>query len=151
VKYIGINKKVTIMCDKHGTFSQEAKAHLRGQGCPTCGNEARKGFRISEGEQAIIQFLQERQIKFITQKSFNDCKYKGLLRYDFFIPDRNMLIEYDGEQHFKYIPFFHETIQGFEEQQIKDEIKNCYAKDNNICLLRIKHNDDILLKLREKI
>lgn len=42
VKYFDCVTKICILCNKHGEFWQEPRAHLRGQGCPTCGIEASK-------------------------------------------------------------------------------------------------------------
>lgn len=44
-KFLGWNKKVTIICHLHGPFDQLPTNHLRGNGCPTCRQEkARLGF-----------------------------------------------------------------------------------------------------------
>lgn len=58
----------------------------------------------SNGEQIIATLLKEHDITYIQEKTFKDFRYKdtgGIPRYDFYLPDYNILIEYDGEQHFK--------------------------------------------------
>jgi very-short-patch-repair endonuclease len=62
---------------------------------------------------------------------------------DIYIPSLNLAIEYDGEQHFKFIPFFHKTIEKFHEQQQRDILKNKLLKENHINLIRIKYNEEI--------
>ena len=61
------------------------------------------------------------------------------LRYDFFLPEFNVLIEFDGEQHFRYNSIFYKDKESFEEQQHRDLIKNNFAKENHIVLIRIPY------------
>lgn len=109
---------------------------------------------MSKGELLISQILNELNIEYEQEKTFNDCKspFTGyLLRYDFYLPQYNLLIEYDGEQHFQEVNYFKDSL---EEVQIKDNYKNNYAKENNYYILRIPYNDyEILTKeyLIEKI
>jgi hypothetical protein len=42
VNYINTVKNVTIICSKHGEFSQKVKIHLKGHGCPKCGKETQR-------------------------------------------------------------------------------------------------------------
>lgn len=137
-QYTTINTKLIIGCPDHGDFVQTPKAHLRGQGCPLCANERRMMFFQSIGEKTIQEFLEKRNIYFETQKMFQFCKYKGHLRFDFFVPSHNLLIEFDGEQHYVFIKRFHKTKEVFETFQQRDEIKNAFAKQNNIRLVRIR-------------
>lgn len=61
------------------------------------------GCLVSKGEEKINFILQELKIKFNTQKTFNDCinpKTNTKLRFDFYLPDYNCCIEYDGKQHY---------------------------------------------------
>ncbi|BDX38892.1 hypothetical protein CYCD_22470 [Tenuifilaceae bacterium CYCD] len=140
--------KIKISCKKHGEFEQAAYAHLRGQGCPKC--------KESQGERIIRVFLEKRKIKYIYQKNFNDCKNQSYLFFDFYIPSRNLLIEYDGEQHFKITrgdTFGGEV--GLEKRKINDAIKNQYALTKKINLLRINYRqlskiEDILSKALEE-
>ena len=95
---------------------------------------------MSKGESLIKNFLEKNKIDFIYQKIFDNCKYITNLRFDFYLPEKNTLIEFDGIQHYKVFDYFGgEKI--FEETRIKDEIKNQYARDNNILLRRISYID----------
>ena len=62
------------------------------------------------------------------------------LRPDFFLPNYNLVIEFDGIQHFEPIEFFGGQ-EGFEKRQQKDREKNEYCKNNNIDILRIPYWD----------
>lgn len=136
-----------IICKKHGEFKQTPGNHLSGQGCPIC--------CLSKGELKIIKYLDNNNIKYIQQYKFADCKNPKTgckLKFDFYIPSKNLLIEYDGEQHFfiKRFGNYIQTKEDLENLQFRDNIKNEYATTNNIKLLRIsytsiKNVEDILV------
>lgn len=76
------------------------------------------------------------------EKTFEDCTNQGKgkvcrrLRFDFYLPEQNTLIEYDGEQHFVQRGKFGSK---FDSLQQNDIIKNDYCNDNNIKLIRIHY------------
>lgn len=87
--------------------------------------------RYSIGEERIVKILEENAINYQREYKFTDL---GNLRYDFYLPNYNRLIEFDGEQHFR------DTGWGnFEGTQQRDQIKNDYAKLHNIQLVRIPY------------
>ena len=137
-EYIKHIKKIKIICTKHGIFEQTPHNHLSGFGCIKC-NE-------SKGELEIRKILENNNIKYISQKRFEKCKNINILPFDFYLPNLNLCIEYDGEQHYKPINYFGGKKE-FKNIQIRDQIKNKYCKNNNIKLLRIKYNENILDKL----
>ena len=83
--------------------------------------------------------LNDNNIDYIKEKTFINCKNKKYLPFDFYLPEQNLLIEYDGLQHFKSINYWGGDA-GFNLRQNNDNIKNNFAKNNNIGLLRIKYN-----------
>jgi len=100
--------------------------------------------RESRGEEKVRIFLQSLNINFKTQKTFNKCrnnKTNSLLYFDFYLPDYNCCIEYDGEQHFEAKEFGFFTEDKVKEIQYRDNIKNQYCKDNNIKLIRIPYTE----------
>lgn len=94
--------------------------------------------RQSKGEKAVSEYLESKGIKFIIEHTFPDCRYKRMLPFDFYIPNINTCIEYDGEFHFDTdrIPFNNHVLQ-----QKRDAIKTKFCKDNNIKLIRIPYYD----------
>jgi hypothetical protein len=131
-EYINAHKKSTVICKKHGEFQIRPNDLLNGHGCPNCRN--------SKGENRILNFLKKNKIKFIKEKKYKDCKNKNILPFDFYLPDYNMCIEFDGIQHFQAI----EKWGGLEKlKYIKtnDKIKTEYCKKNNINLLRVKYSE----------
>ena len=102
----------------------------RGRRCGDC--------KDSKGERNIKDFLDENNIAYEREKEFDGMVNVGNLRFDFYLPEYNVAIEFDGIQHFEHVPYF-TTPEGFERQQENDEIKNNYCLENNIPLLRIDY------------
>ena len=90
----------------------------------------------SIGEMNIADILRKNNILFVREYSFNDLlgKDNHPYRFDFFLPDYNRLIEFDGEQHYQ-----NSSWSKLEEVKIRDENKNKYALSNNIDLVRIPY------------
>ena len=93
---------------------------------------------MSKGEDKIIRLLRAANIKFEREKTFADLR-GGKFRYDFYLPLYNILIEVDGEQHFKQVKVFQKNRSDFLKQQENDRRKNSYALANNIPLIRIPY------------
>ena len=140
VLYVDTHTKVKILCPIHGVFEQRPIHHYGGSGCPKCKN--------SKGETVISNFLKHKNIFFLPQKKFDDCKLICPLPFDFYLPDYNLCIEYDGEQHFKPMIIWGGEKE-YEKLQIRDNIKTEYCKKNGIKLLRIRYNDHKIEKLKE--
>ena len=79
-------------------------------------------------------------IKYEKEKIFNDCIDVLPLRFDFYLPEYNLCIEYDGEQHFKEVTYWNGK-NGLKNRQQKDSIKNDYCKINKINLIRLNYLD----------
>ena len=94
----------------------------------------------TKGEKGISDVLNKYNIKFKAQYKFNDCKFKHILSFDFYLPQHNCCIEFDGQQHFEIIEWFG-GFDGFVEGKIRDTIKNIYCKNNGIKLIRIPYYD----------
>lgn len=106
---------------------------LRGRRCPYC--------KQSHGELKIRDYLISHGLEFETQWTHDECKHVGLLRFDFAVfenKELTTLIEFDGEQHFKYKKFFHDE-KGFEESLLRDSIKDNFCEDMKINLIRIPY------------
>lgn len=101
----------------------------------------------SSPEFIIRKFLEKNNILFVKEKRFSDCKDRLPLPFDFYLPDYNVCVEFDGQQH--YEPRF--GIEHYKTTKKHDEMKNQYCKDNDIDLLRIPywegHNiENVLIK-----
>jgi len=134
VDYQNARTDVIIICPIHGKFKQNSHTHLRGSGCPVCGE--------SKGEKIIRKILKKNKIIYETQKSFDGCKFVNILFFDFYLPEHNICIEFDGKQHFEVVKMWGGE-KGLQERILKDQIKNEYCSENNIKLFRIKYDENI--------
>jgi very-short-patch-repair endonuclease len=95
----------------------------------------------SKWEMFIGDYLTLLNVTFQPQKRFNDCRNKrqtDTLPFDFYLPDYDICIEYDGEHHFHPIEMWggHDKFLIYKEN---DGIKNEYCKNHNITLLRLPY------------
>ena len=102
----------------------------------------------------IAWFLTNNNIKFEREKRFSDCKNILPLPFDFYIPQYNLCIEFDGSCHFKKTNWNGEYTEeqlkeNLESYQLRDQIKNDYCKTNGINLLRIRYDENVEEKLIE--
>lgn len=120
--------------------------------CPSCGNEFLTSYvlfvqhngqlcskcssSMSVGEARVRRFLESKSIYYLQQYWFPDCRDIKPLPFDFYIPDYNVIIEFDGQQHFKETDYF---SYGLAKTQLHDQIKNNYCEANNISLIRIPY------------
>jgi len=141
-EYINNQTPILIRHNICGTeYLQSPNNHLRERICYSC-----RGLQ-SLGEKIIENYLKSKNIKFHFNKSLLDCRYGGKkLRFDFYLPDYNTCIEYDGEQHFRSVDRF-----GGEENYIirkkRDETKNEWCIKNGVRLIRISYKERIIDKL----
>ena len=94
VDYVNSRTKVYIICPEHGKFRQTPNSHLRGCACPKC--------NLSHLERDAMNYLDEVGITYDYQKRFD---WLGLQSLDFYLPDYNVGIECQGEQHFFPVDF----------------------------------------------
>lgn len=141
--YINNRTKVTIRhkdCGK--SFLMTPDKFISGSRCPHC--------RGSIGECMVRQYLSSKNIDFYEQYIFSDCSYKKPLKFDFYIPAKNICIEYNGLQHYEPI----EAWGGQEELEVirlRDNIKETFCKENNIILIKIKYIHKSGMALRQYI
>lgn len=139
--YKGWNcKNLKVICAECGeifTTSYCAFTKHNGQLCPKCASN------ISSGEYIIKKYLEDNNIGFYMQFRFDNCRNKIPLPFDFYLPNYNMCIEYDGEGH--YIPINRGKISDEEALDVlnnikyRDNIKTIYCKENDIKLIRIPY------------
>ena len=116
-----------------------------------CGNEVIKRGRslrngaqscgcveMPRGEFFIKEILEQNNVNYFPQYKFDDCRDVLPLPFDFYLPDKNICIEYDGIQHYKPVEYFGGKTH-YISQKRHDEIKNEYCKDNGIRLLRVPY------------
>lgn len=120
--YVNSATKICITCPIHGDFLVFPNNHLNGNGCPSC--------RKSRLENILAFYLTKNGIKFTYIKKFNWLKNKKPMSLDFYLPDYNIGIECQGEQH---------LIEGRNLNNVfqleNDLIKNKLCEKNGVKLL----------------
>lgn len=130
-KYENAHQKLEVICPHgHKTNTMTWNNFQQNKRCSKCSE--------SKGEKRIMSYLDDNNILYIIQYKFEDCKFKRVLPFDFYLPDYNICIEYDGELHYK-IKKNRGGFDGFVNGIIRDTIKNEYCKNNNIKLIRIPY------------
>lgn len=135
-KYISHNSKLKFKCSCGQHFQSTLHNFINGNSsCSNCKNKV-----ISKLEKQVLELLTDLNIENIQQYSFDDCKYKMKLRFDFYLPKYNTCIECQGLQHYMPIDYFGGEDK-FRTQQMRDNIKKTYCDNNNINLIYIKYNE----------
>lgn len=119
----------------------------------TTKNKTSCGCINSRGEAVILEWLIDNKINYQQQKTFNTCRFPNtqwLAKFDFYLPDYNLLIEYNGKQHYM------ENGSGWNESlkdiQYRDNYKKQWCKKNNKQLLIIPYwETDISQKIKDII
>lgn len=89
---------------------------------------------MSNYEKYIISIFKKEKVAFQKEKTYTDLA-RGRFRFDFFLPQYGVLVEVDGEQHFKPIYGRAAFIKGQEH----DRRKNSYCLAKGIKLYRIPY------------
>lgn len=143
VVYTRKDEYVTIICKIHGEFQQTPNNHYNSViGCNQCKLDRNESKPVGDITKILNEWLVEKE------KRFDECRNTYPLPFDFYIKDLNLLIEYDGVQHYKPIDFWGGET-GFELCQKNDAIKTKYCLENNINLLRIRYDQDHISVLKE--
>lgn len=143
VNYKNSDIKVEIGCPKHGYFFVKPLYHLKQMlgGCPKC--------KESNGEKIVRKWLEKNNIDFKQEFRFEDCKDKLPLPFDFYIPSKKILIEFQGKQHYKPYEVFG-GCEGFAKIKEHDNIKKNFCKKNNYKLVEISYNCKSIYGLLEE-
>lgn len=149
--YVGSDNDITIhclLCNKQTTgIAHKFIDSVKRKGCAHCGP------RLSLAEDEINEWLQQNNVKYVSQYRFIDNDEMSKLRYDFAILNEDdsvkMLIEYDGVQHFRVVDRFGGKDE-YVTRKERDRIKDNYARDMGIKLIRInykqRNNIDSILR-----
>lgn len=131
VDYVNNTTAVEIVCTQHGSFFTTPDIHTNSMsGCPKCVS--------TSGEKKIQSILDAFNINHTFQYmvKIDSRRYY----FDFFVSTHNIMIEFDGKQHFEPIEFFGGS-KSFALTQERDQRKNRYCRDHNIELVRIPYYD----------
>ena len=136
--YTKISSSADFRCKKCG-HQWSALPHniLKGRGCPKC--------KMSHGAKFISAYLNARGIPYEAEYKFTECADERPLPFDFYLAQKRIAIEYDGEQHFEPVVFGgysqEDAVRNFELTQKHDRMKDKFCSDNNIKLIRIPYTE----------
>lgn len=135
-EYVGAREPLLFQCSCGRTYkcswNEFYSSHQHR--CSYCGK------RVSKGEWRIEKALADAGIFYEKEKRFPDCVYVRPLPFDFFLPDYQTCIEFDGEQHYREVAFGG-SREHFEDIKKRDQIKTDYCKAKGLRLIRIPYYD----------
>ena len=120
--YVNTITKICVICPKHGEFWVFPNNHLKGNGCPNCNK--------SKLENILAFYLMKKEIEFTYGKKFDWLRNKNPLSLDFYLPEYNIAIECQGEQH-----LINERKFTNVSQLENDMLKNKLCNENGVKLL----------------
>jgi hypothetical protein len=136
-EYKGSDKKVSLKCNKDHIYSVRSTDFKGGVRCPECNTS-------SHGEELTKKLLKQYNIVFEREKKFNGLTGLGggNLRFDFYIPEHSVVIEINGEGHYKEY-----TNKFFNNNIIRhDKIKRDFCKKQGIKLYDIEYLSTVIGK-----
>ena len=138
-EYVGANRRVSCKCKNCNSEWDGIPTYMLRKitGCPTC--------NASKGEAEVAKYLTENHYTYKRQHMFNGCVYEEKLRFDFYLPDINTAIEFQGEQHYYPVDFSGKGKENanaeYEYCQVRDNIKREYCSQHEIQLIEIPYNE----------
>jgi very-short-patch-repair endonuclease len=133
VKYVNYETKICIKCEKHGYFWQLPGVHLEDKGCKECKN--------SIGEAKLSLLFKLMNLGYVTEIRFPTCRADSYtLPFDFYLAMHNLLVEFDGDQHFKVVKLWGGD-EGFRKRIHHDIVKDNWCRANGKFLLRVSYED----------
>lgn len=138
--YLGWDKEVEIICHEHGSFWQRADVHLRGGGCQICNQ--------SHMEKETERLLKGLNVEYIPQCGRSVLQWLYKQSFDFYLPEYNIAIECQGEQHFRPVGQFGGE-EGFRKTVERDERKARLCEENGIRLFYIRYDESLRERLFE--
>ena len=130
VTYINSISKVKILCKKHGVFEQAPHTHLNGGGCKKC--------YVRFNEQLVGKILEKYKLEFKHNYSLRTSN--RLFSVDYFVPKYNLLIEYNGAQHYRPVCFGNQTKNNAKKKFKKQKLRDAELR---------KHSSSVGMKLLE--
>lgn len=141
--------KFQVRCSNGHIWETSASVYFyKKSRCPICCE--------SRGEKRISLYLNNKQIRFEPQKKFDTCRNKKPLPFDFYLPDYNTIIEFNGKQHYEIgtrSKSYEKNLREFEQIKIRDAIKKQWAIENGYRFLEIRYDEinDIEAILRKEL
>lgn len=136
-EYINYKTPVDVYCIKHSFSYQLTPPALfsRKSCCPKS--------KINYKEEQMCQILESWDFEIKRQKTFDECKDERLLPFDAYIIGTNVLLEYQGEQHYRPVTYstqsYEDAVEKLKYTQKHDQIKRDFCKQNNMILIEVPY------------
>ena len=127
--YINQDSKLKALCPNGHIYEFSINNFQQGKRCSQC--------KMSGGEQEISRVLNKYSIEYKFNYRFNTNNIIKTKPFDFKILNKNICIEYDGQQHYHFQ--FDNNLLDLMNRKHIDTIKTKYCEDNNIKLIRIPY------------
>ena len=126
---------------EHPDYEQTYHTREHGVGCPQCSE--------SDGEKRISAYLKSNNIIFEREKRFLSCKHILVLPFDFSLPEHQILIEFQGRQHYHPVSWFggKKTLKNYKK---RDRIKRYWARKNGWHLICVPYTIKNISKYLDK-
>ena len=108
---------------------------------PKSGGGKRSKLHKKAKEALDICFPYDRILEEVTLPGTKNTFRKGTLRADFYVPNRNMVVEVHGEQHFKFNKFHYKDKLSFFRAQARDRDKLEWCEINDITVVTLNYNE----------
>lgn len=141
VDYHTKREKVKIRCIIHDyLFYQSLEEHTKKRsmgGCPLCSE--------TTGEREVRLFLEKKKLEYTAQMEIENIRPDILklqyMRVDFYVKKYRLIIEYNGEQHYKDCGWYKNSKRNLKMQQLRDEVLREYCQKFDFNLLEIKYSE----------
>jgi len=141
--YLGANVKTKVKHLKCGTVYEVTPHNFKhGKRCPNCIS--------SSGEHEIMKILEDRKLSYEHPKIFTELTDIKPLHFDFYVPEYNLLIEYQGVQHYMPVDHFG-GVQEYSKQRLHDVMKREYAIEHGYNFIAIPYKNKSYTEISEYI
>jgi len=107
--------------------------------------QTEKRSKLHENAKILLteRFCNDRILEELVLPGTKTTFRKSTLKADFFIPNRNLIVEVHGEQHVKFNSFFFEDKLDFYKAKARDRDKKRWCELNNFTIVELFYNESI--------
>tara|TARA_B100001113_G_scaffold162334_1_gene132858 strand:+ start:501 stop:917 length:417 start_codon:yes stop_codon:yes gene_type:complete len=106
-------------------------------------SQARSSLHVKARELLNELYPHDRILEEISLPGTKSMHRKSTLRADLFVPNRNLIVEVHGEQHYKFNSFFFKNKLSFYKAKARDSDKREWCRINSITLVEFNYNEDV--------
>jgi|SRR5690606_4226535 len=139
---------IIVGCVYYTKYKRNKKKHIPSP-LPYLSSDTRQSLnKCSAGERECRKVLEKlfnkpftcQRPSFLQNDVTSTSDKKNNLELDCYNEELALAVEYNGKQHYDYVPFFHKTRDAFYNQKYRDEIKRRLCKENNVTLIEVPYS-----------